>query len=888
MGSAVSALSGANTQVSAEPSVNTHMEESFGTIVSDDVYRRNRGGPVHTTATTTTHDELVPFVNEVRSSSFDLHGGRTGLQERVEPLGILTSTGTGNNSAAATPVGTIPLYPECVPYTPEGEEASVFKYYCPLCMQYFKEIMKSGCCGNYICVQCCREYLDTKNIHFGKRECHCIVQLEDKLRNMEAAKHTPCPHCQVIDFRPSGVSIEEKVRDYFYTSNAYFVQQKQQQQHHSGTTGTSRNVTSPLRVGESFEDLKRKMVPYKSVHNYSGCGDYDEEDCLGSSPSVANTTSAAARLSAAEASTSRSASGIGSGASTPRCGGSLEDLHATSSTSRTGAAITGTAIHNTGDDDQLQPRQRAVESTVGGIAIAAITTGSAGAGADAHDQYQYHNLHSSDTYTPLVSARGENNVDDDDDTAIGMPMGLRVRQHAAAGGGDGDGDGDGDDTISHSSAETAHVHAHNHRISISLCPVDSTSSSSTSTSSSSGQQVSPDVHDIRPCSPSPRVMNTRTTGVTTGAGATGTTNSSGADAKDAWSMNVYADAKRNDDSIITAGINRQACTPRMAEEKGLPAAGTTNTNSNSNSNIEVATNLVHQLLHSVLAAATGAGAAAGTQSVLTTGSEDVARASAAADSFLNSSSRPITPYDGNGNGSGSLTAGSNNSPISVAEFMDDMDGNPPGSNRYSDQCKGTCSSSGGTGGLDTSDSSGLAVSLMKEIMIAATQTLIGAHSSSSSSSSSSIDREAKNFPMNAATNLNINGDTAVDYVGNTSSGTVSSAHHLPLAVELVQNILHTTIAQSAAAIGTSTSTGTSDSSAVSSIADAKPNGGGTGIYNHCQQGGRDVTSSNSSSTRSSVYNDSNTHQVDSSTHYMYALNMIDQLIQTSIQQHLHS
>mmetsp|Transcript_20660 Transcript_20660/g.34594 ORF Transcript_20660/g.34594 Transcript_20660/m.34594 type:complete len:606 (-) Transcript_20660:598-2415(-) len=482
MGSAVSALSGANTQVSAEPSVNTHMEESFGTIVSDDVYRRNRGGPVHTTATTTTHDELVPFVNEVRSSSFDLHGGRTGLQERVEPLGILTSTGTGNNSAAATPVGTIPLYPECVPYTPEGEEASVFKYYCPLCMQYFKEIMKSGCCGNYICVQCCREYLDTKNIHFGKRECHCIVQLEDKLRNMEAAKHTPCPHCQVIDFRPSGVSIEEKVRDYFYTSNAYFVQQKQQQQHHSGTTGTSRNVTSPLRVGESFEDLKRKMVPYKSVHNYSGCGDYDEEDCLGSSPSVANTTSAAARLSAAEASTSRSASGIGSGASTPRCGGSLEDLHATSSTSRTGAAITGTAIHNTGDDDQLQPRQRAVESTVGGIAIAAITTGSAGAGADAHDQYQYHNLHSSDTYTPLVSARGENNVDDDDDTAIGMPMGLRVRQHAAAGGGDGDGDGDGDDTISHSSAETAHVHAHNHRISISLCPVDSTSSSSTSTS----------------------------------------------------------------------------------------------------------------------------------------------------------------------------------------------------------------------------------------------------------------------------------------------------------------------------------------------------------------------------------------------------------------------
>ena len=41
-----------------------------------------------------------------------------------------------------------------VPYTPHGDEASVFKYFCPLCMQYFKQIMKMKCCSNYLGVQC--------------------------------------------------------------------------------------------------------------------------------------------------------------------------------------------------------------------------------------------------------------------------------------------------------------------------------------------------------------------------------------------------------------------------------------------------------------------------------------------------------------------------------------------------------------------------------------------------------------------------------------------------------------------------------------------------------------------------------------------------------------
>ena len=46
-----------------------------------------------------------------------------------------------------------------VAYTPQGDDVNVFKYYCPLCMSFFRDILKSTCCGNYICFPCCFEYL---------------------------------------------------------------------------------------------------------------------------------------------------------------------------------------------------------------------------------------------------------------------------------------------------------------------------------------------------------------------------------------------------------------------------------------------------------------------------------------------------------------------------------------------------------------------------------------------------------------------------------------------------------------------------------------------------------------------------------------------------------
>lgn len=112
-------------------------------------------------------------------------------------------------------------------------------------MQYFKQIMKMKCCSNYLCVQCCKDYVATKNIKMAPNDG--ITNIEDQFMDTNAIY---CPHCQVSGFHPLGVSSEEIVRDYYQSAP----------QNHSIA------AYSPLRVGETFEDLKRKMIPYKSFH----------------------------------------------------------------------------------------------------------------------------------------------------------------------------------------------------------------------------------------------------------------------------------------------------------------------------------------------------------------------------------------------------------------------------------------------------------------------------------------------------------------------------------------------------------------------------------------------------------------------------------------------
>ena len=48
-----------------------------------------------------------------------------------------------------------------LPNTPMGKQAEEYKYTCPICFNYFKEIWKTCCCGNLICQRCALAHINS-------------------------------------------------------------------------------------------------------------------------------------------------------------------------------------------------------------------------------------------------------------------------------------------------------------------------------------------------------------------------------------------------------------------------------------------------------------------------------------------------------------------------------------------------------------------------------------------------------------------------------------------------------------------------------------------------------------------------------------------------------
>ncbi|KAG2378501.1 hypothetical protein C9374_008140 [Naegleria lovaniensis] len=73
-------------------------------------------------------------------------------------------------------------------HTPkDSREKEAFRYYCPICMMYFKFIFKVECCSQYICKYCMEELLES---------------------------HKDCPYCLHANVKFKQVESNEQVRDY--------------------------------------------------------------------------------------------------------------------------------------------------------------------------------------------------------------------------------------------------------------------------------------------------------------------------------------------------------------------------------------------------------------------------------------------------------------------------------------------------------------------------------------------------------------------------------------------------------------------------------------------------------------------------------------------------
>ena len=125
---------------------------------------------------------------------------------------------------------------EMIDRTPRTEaEKRTFQYYCPICFGYARTIMStSSCCNQHVCISCA---LALSSASRASSDAHTIEG---------SGSFCECPYCGE-NFDPTILATGSPPQKY----------------HDEDTVERQTPmVTSPVRIGDSFEDLKRKMLPF--------------------------------------------------------------------------------------------------------------------------------------------------------------------------------------------------------------------------------------------------------------------------------------------------------------------------------------------------------------------------------------------------------------------------------------------------------------------------------------------------------------------------------------------------------------------------------------------------------------------------------------------------
>jgi hypothetical protein len=131
------------------------------------------------------------------------------------------------------------------------------KYYCPLCMIYFSRILRTPCCGHHICGTCCLTYLSSKGLEAD--------DISTVMTNSQLVATLECPNCTSPGFAPQILSDEAAARNYQNTPGNF-----------SRSNIASSNF-SPVKAGDSFDTLRKKLVPLNPKTEEKGEDDENTE-----------------------------------------------------------------------------------------------------------------------------------------------------------------------------------------------------------------------------------------------------------------------------------------------------------------------------------------------------------------------------------------------------------------------------------------------------------------------------------------------------------------------------------------------------------------------------------------------------------------------------------
>ena len=101
---------------------------------------------------------------------------------------------------------------DCTSDTPmKPQDRELFKYFCPMCFQWWKNhvhVLICGCCKNNICVSCTIDFLASKRI-----EATTVGQILDPA-TQPVFRHIHCPNCNTEGFTPELVDPFAPPRNY--------------------------------------------------------------------------------------------------------------------------------------------------------------------------------------------------------------------------------------------------------------------------------------------------------------------------------------------------------------------------------------------------------------------------------------------------------------------------------------------------------------------------------------------------------------------------------------------------------------------------------------------------------------------------------------------------
>lgn len=202
-----------------------------------------------------------------------------------------------------------------ISYTPTADVENVYPFYCPLCMEHFADILSTPkCCGNYICVRCLKDYCATQGLEIV--EGYSVNDVLFKLHEAGGMANPngggiSCPQCMTAPYLPEKVAMSESrvpvsIKSYkdesavparVSTPMTNRVEEDDDDPATHSTPGSSEGIAfprddngsgsrkkkvtpdrvspekegnlaieteySPVRVGDSFEELKRKMIMFQ-------------------------------------------------------------------------------------------------------------------------------------------------------------------------------------------------------------------------------------------------------------------------------------------------------------------------------------------------------------------------------------------------------------------------------------------------------------------------------------------------------------------------------------------------------------------------------------------------------------------------------------------------